>query len=141
MDRQEQIDAILDHYENPRHRGELPHPDLTAEGRNPGCGDVVRLFVKLGEGERISAITFEGQGCTISQAAASMVTEMALGKTLAEAAALDAAAFAVQLGPEVVASRPNCVTLALDVLKEAEAAYRVRGNGHAAHTPQSRFDE
>ena len=128
MDRQDQIDAILDHYENPRHRGALPAADLVGEGRNPGCGDVVRLYVKLDGGERISAIAFEGQGCTISQAAASMFTELALGKTLAEAVALQGGALAELLGADVLASRPNCVTLALDVLQGAEAAYR---DGHS----------
>lgn len=130
MERQDQIDFILDHYEHPRNRGALANASLTGEGRNPGCGDVVRLFVRLDGDERIEAIAFEGEGCTISQASASMFTEMALGKTLAEAAALDAAAFAEQVGAGVVASRPKCVTLALDVLKEAEAAYRARSNGH-----------
>jgi len=124
MDRQEQIENILDHYENPRCRGTLPDADLTAEASNPGCGDVVRVFVRLDGGEHIGAMTFDGQGCTISQASASMFTELALGKTLAEAAALDAAAFAELLGPEVVSSRPKCVSLALDAFKEAEAAFR-----------------
>ncbi len=133
MDRQEQIDAILEHYEHPRHHGALLTADLTAEGRNAGCGDVVRLYVNLDGAERITAIAFEGQGCTISQAAASMFTEMALGKTLAEAVALDAAAFAELLGADVVNSRPNCVTLALDALKEAEAARRAAVNGRVRH--------
>ena len=130
MERQDQIDAILDHYENPRNQGSLPGADLTAEGHNPGCGDVVRLFVRLNGGEVISEIAFEGEGCTISQSAASMFTEMVLGKTLAEATALEASAFAELLGPQVIASRPACVTLALDALKQAEAEYRVAGNGH-----------
>ena len=69
-DRQEFIDFILDHYENPRHHGALENPDVVMRGGNPGCGDIVTMYLKLGPDERIVDVSFEGQGCTISQAAA-----------------------------------------------------------------------
>ncbi len=82
MDRQAQIDFILDHYENPRHYGAVEDATVTQKGGNPGCGDIVTFYLRLGDDSRIEDISFEGEGCTISQAASSMVTEMFHGKTL-----------------------------------------------------------
>ena len=84
MDRQAQIDFILDHYENPRHYGPLADATVVQKGGNPGCGDIVTFYLKVDGDDRIEAISFEGEGCTISQAASSIVTEMFTGKTLAE---------------------------------------------------------
>ena len=123
-DRQEFIDFILDHYENPRHHGPLPQPDIVLKGGNPGCGDIVTLYVRLDEGERIADISFEGAGCTISQAAASIVTEKVLGRTLAQVTTLGAEVVVDEMGREVVATRLRCATLALNTLKAAEKKYR-----------------
>ena len=84
MDRQAQIDFILDHYENPRHYGALADADASAQGVNPGCGDVVTIYLRADGDGRIEAMSFEGEGCTISQAGASIVTEMFTGKTLTD---------------------------------------------------------
>ncbi len=84
MDRQAQIDFILDHYENPRHYGALPAASVVQKGGNPGCGDIVTFYLKVDGDGRIEDISFEGEGCTISQAASSIVTEMFYGKTLAD---------------------------------------------------------
>lgn len=130
-DRQEFIDFILDHYENPRHHGALEEPDVVMRGGNPGCGDIVTLYVKLGEGERIAEVSFEGEGCTISQAAASIVTEKVLGKTLGEVSALNHEIVVDEMGHEVVANRVRCATLALNTLKAAEKKYRA---GQAARS-------
>ena len=119
LDRQSAVDLILDHYQNPRHRGVIENPDLSGEGVNEGCGDIVKLTVSLDGEDRITAIRFDGQGCTISQAAASLVTEMAKGKPLAEVLAWDQAVLADQLGQDIITSRPRCATLALDVLKDS----------------------
>ena len=78
------IDFILDHYENPRHYGPLADASVVQKGGNPGCGDVVTFYLEGGGDGRIEDISFEGEGCTISQAACSIVTEMFTGKTLAE---------------------------------------------------------
>jgi nitrogen fixation NifU-like protein len=124
MDRQEQIEFILDHYENPRNRRAMESPDIVMKGGNPGCGDLVTLYVKLGEDGHINDVSFEGEGCTISQAAASMLTEMAPGKTLEEVEQLDATDFVEALGREIVTNRLRCATLALNTLKAAERKYR-----------------
>jgi len=132
MDRQEQIEFILDHYEHPRHRGPMEAPDIVMKGGNPGCGDIVTLYVKLDGDERISELTFEGEGCTISQAAASMLTELAVGKTWSEVEWMDAAAFVDAMGREVVTNRLRCATLALNNLKAAEKKYRAGQRARSA---------
>jgi nitrogen fixation protein NifU and related proteins len=130
-DRQEFIDHILDHYQNPRHHGALDQPDVVMRGGNPGCGDIVTLYVKLGPEERIEDITFEGEGCTISQAAASILTEKVLGKTLLEVKELNHEVVVDEMSREVVSNRIRCATLALNTLKAAERKYRA---GQAAHS-------
>ncbi len=122
--RQESIDFILDHYEHPRHRGTLDHADLVLRGGNPGCGDVVTYYLRLDGDARVADVAFEGEGCTISQAAASVVTDLILGRTLAEIAALDQNTLLEQLGREVVSTRLRCATLALNTLKSAEQPRR-----------------
>jgi nitrogen fixation NifU-like protein len=130
-DRQEFIDFILDHYENPRHHGALENPDVVMRGGNPGCGDIVTVYLRVGEGERIEDVSFEGEGCTISQAAASIVTDKVLGKTLGEVAAMTHEIVVDEMGHEVVANRVRCATLVLNTLKAAEKKYHA---GQAAHS-------
>ena len=78
-------EVILDHYRSPRNKGELPTPPaIMEEGFNPLCGDDVKVYVIL-EDKVIKEIRIGGQGCSISQASASMMTESVLGKTLDEA--------------------------------------------------------
>ena len=80
-------DLILDHSKRPRNCRALPDANHHADGYNPLCGDKVTLHLRL-EGDRISDISFEGSGCAISTASASILTETLKGKTLAEAASL-----------------------------------------------------
>ena len=81
-------EIILDHYRHPRNRGELPTPPATrAEGFNPLCGDRLTVFLEM-DGDRIKEVTFEGTGCAISRASASIMTDALKGKTVAEADAL-----------------------------------------------------
>jgi nitrogen fixation NifU-like protein len=119
VDRQAQIDFILDHYENPRHYGALEDATVTQKGGNPGCGDIVTFYLKLGDDGRIEDISFEGEGCTISQAASSMVTEMFHGKTLADVENTPADVILEMLGRELAATRLKCATLGLNTTKEA----------------------
>jgi nitrogen fixation protein NifU and related proteins len=79
--------VILDHYKKPRNFGRPAGADRSAEGVNPLCGDRVRVFARL-EGDRVAAVGFEGSGCAISTAAASLMTEVLKGKTIEEARAL-----------------------------------------------------
>ena len=78
-------DVILDHYRNPRHRRPLEHPEATAEGVNPLCGDEVTVELTF-DGDRVSDVAVTGQGCSISQSSASMMSEAITGKTRAEIA-------------------------------------------------------
>lgn len=72
-------EVILDHYENPRNFGSIENPDAKEAGANPLCGDELELFVKF-NGDNIEEIKFQGKGCSISQASASMMTEYVMGK-------------------------------------------------------------
>ncbi|MFN0095384.1 MAG: Fe-S cluster assembly sulfur transfer protein SufU [Dehalococcoidia bacterium] len=77
-------EVILDHSRNPRNVGTMTAPDRTAEGLNPVCGDAVRLDLAL-DSDQICGLMFDGQGCAISQASASLLTERLHGATLGEA--------------------------------------------------------
>jgi nitrogen fixation protein NifU and related proteins len=124
VERQAQIDFILDHYENPRHYGPLQGATVVQKGSNPGCGDVVTFYLRVEPDERVSAISFEGEGCTISQAAASMVTEMLAGGTLSDVAGTSSDAILSLFGREIASTRMRCAMLGLDTVKEAARAAR-----------------
>jgi nitrogen fixation NifU-like protein len=117
MDRQLFLDYILDHYHNPRRRGRIEDADVVLKGGNPGCGDVVIIYIKR-DGEKLE-ISFEGEGCTISQACASIVCEYANGKSAEEILKIDYKFLEENIGEEVLKTRFKCATLALDTLKEA----------------------
>jgi len=78
-------EVILDHSRHPRHYGALAGASHKAEGYNPLCGDRVTVYLKLGEDGRVADIKFEGKGCAISQASASMMTDMLKGRTREDA--------------------------------------------------------
>ena len=126
MDRQEQIDFILDHFQSPRNRGQLDPADVTMPGGNPGCGDVVTIYLNVDRAsDNIVEVRFEGEGCTISQAAASILLEDMAGRPLSAVDELDYNDMIDQLGREVVSTRPRCATLALGTLKSAVKKYRI----------------
>src|SRR5689334_24896235 len=126
MDRQAQIDYLLDLYQNPTHKGPLEDADVSLQGGNPGCGDIVTYHIKVGEDGRLAALTFEGEGCTISQAAAELVADESQHRTLDEIEALSHEEIIDLLGREIVMSRPRCATLALGTLKGAVKQYRTQ---------------
>jgi nitrogen fixation NifU-like protein len=80
-------EIILDHYAHPRNRGRLEGADVVVEGVNPSCGDEISLFARV-RGGVVEEVRFEGKGCSISQASASMMTEVVRGKSLAAVRAL-----------------------------------------------------
>ncbi len=123
MTRQDYIEIILDLYNNPHHKGKLDDPDILVNGGNPGCGDVVTIFAKLDENDRVTDATFDGQGCTISMAAASLVMDKIIGKTISEIDAMDYNELIEELGREVVQSRIRCATLAFDTIKAGAREY------------------
>lgn len=127
MDRQEQIENLLDHYEHPRHRRVSEGADVTMPGGNPGCGDVITIYLSIADDEAsVSEVAFEGEGCTISQAAASILMEMAHDEhwTLSAIDEIDYTTMIGILGKEAVQMRPRCATLALGTLKAAVKKYR-----------------
>ena len=107
---------ILDHYKHPRNRGTLEHPDITYEDANPLCGDRLRMDINVKEG-RIDQVRFSGVGCSISQAAASMLSEAVEGKTLEEVRKLSREDMLEMLGIELGPVRLKCGLLALKTLK------------------------
>jgi nitrogen fixation protein NifU and related proteins len=122
-----QIQILLDHYQRPRHRGALEDADVAMPGGNPGCGDVVTVYLKgAGDHEHIEDVSYEGEGCTISMAASSMLLEdVHRGNlTMDEVLEMDYNEMIEQLGRQIVASRPKCATLGLGTLKAAIRKYQ-----------------
>lgn len=107
---------ILDHYKHPRHHGTLDNPDVTYEDANPLCGDRLRMDLRIRD-DRIEDVRFSGQGCSISQAAASMLCEKVHGMTLDEAKKLGRDDMLEMLGIELGPVRLKCGLLALKTLK------------------------
>ncbi len=106
---------ILEHYREPHHKGDLDHPDRFAAYANPLCGDRLQMGVRL-EGDRVAEVRFNGSGCAISQAAASMLTDVVEGKTLAELAAFSKQDMLDLLGVPIGPARQKCALLAWEVL-------------------------
>jgi len=110
---------LLDHFQNPRNVGDVADPDASVEIENPVCGDVIRLSLKLRAG-KITEIRFKAKGCVPAMACGSALTELAQGKTVAEARLLRREDLINAVG-----SLPNASThaaqLALDALRAALA--------------------
>jgi len=116
-------ETILDYYRNPRNFGKLEKYDIQARDTNPLCGDEVDMQIKVGGG-KIEEIRFSGKGCAISQASASMLTELAKGKELGwvkEESKVDV--FNMLGNPDLGASRVKCALLGMKVLKTGVYEY------------------
>lgn len=109
-------EIILDYYRNPRNKGILPHPDIISHDANTSCGDEITMHV-LVKDNRIGNVRFSGKGCAISQAAASMLTEYALGKSLEEVARFNKADALSLINIPISCMRLKCALLGLKVLK------------------------
>lgn len=107
---------ILDHYQNPRNYGEIEDPDISHEEYNPLCGDRLTIQLRLGD-ERVEEVKFHGEGCAISQASASMLTELVEGKSVDELKALTKDDILGMLGIPIGPVRIKCALLALKALK------------------------
>ena len=116
---------ILDHYKNPRNYGTIEQPHAPAEGQNPLCGDEVSIDLTFDGHDKITDVKFSGRGCAISQAATSMLTEHVIGKTAAQAAALDREELLDEIGIPLTPIRLKCAILGLGVLKVA--LHRAKG--------------
>src|SRR5216683_6053562 len=106
---------ILDHYRNPRNYGKLEQPDIHSEDSNPLCGDQLGMDLQI-ENDHVTEVRFQGRGCAISQASASMLTEMIEGKTVQEVIALSKDDVLEALGISISPARTKCAFLSLRVL-------------------------
>src|ERR671911_754110 len=112
-------DQILDHYKRPHNFGRLDEFDLEFEDNNPLCGDEQHVFIKLDADDKVSEISFEGQGCAISTAATSLLTDELVGRTRDELIRLPKEEVLDLLGIEISATRMKCALLGLKVVKGA----------------------
>jgi len=110
---------ILDHGMNPRNRGILSPADVDCEASNPLCGDRLRLTLQLDDQRRIRALAWDGEGCAISQASASMLGEVILGKSLDEVRQIDKQLIFELIGIPLSMNRVKCALLSLKVLTVA----------------------
>jgi nitrogen fixation NifU-like protein len=109
-------EVILDHYKNPRNKGTLDPADYSYEDTNPLCGDEIRIDLRVADG-RVSEVRFSGRGCAISQAAASILTEMVENQTLDDVKALTKDDLLEELGVPISPARMKCALLGLKALK------------------------
>ena len=117
-DRQEAIEFLVDHYQHPHNKGPMEDADIHLTGGNPGCSDRVEMYAKIGPDGRVTDVSFDGEGCTISMAAASYVTDLVRGMTMDEVENLSFETLIDDLGRDVVMARPTCATVALGTLKQ-----------------------
>jgi len=124
-------EIILDHYRNPRNKGKLSNADVSIHDSNPLCGDEIDIHLKV-EKDKIKEIKFEGRGCAISQASASMLTEMVMDKPLTVVKDLTTKDVLENIGlMNLGPARIKCALLSLKVLKLGMVSY------YADKDPQS----
>ena len=116
-------DILLDHFRHPRNYGSLTAPDISNEQFNPLCGDRIRLELKLDQ-SIVSEARFKGDACAISTAAASLLTELILGKNIAELAGIPDARLISALESEILPARRQCALLPLQALREGLKNYQ-----------------
>jgi nitrogen fixation protein NifU and related proteins len=112
-------EQILEHYKRPHNFGQLEEPDLEFDDSNPFCGDEQHVMLRLDEEGRVAEVAFEGQGCAISTAATSLLSDELVGKTREELLRLPKEFVLDLLGIEISATRMKCAMLGLKVVKSA----------------------
>ena len=130
-------EIILDHNKRPRNYREMPECTCSAEGNNPLCGDEVKVFVRV-EDDQLSDVAFQGQGCAISRASASMMTGKTKGRSTVEARALSGKVREMLLGPEAEAPRELGDLAALSGVRKFPA--RIKCAMLPWHTLESALD-
>ena len=119
-------DILLDHFRHPRNYGSLDAPDISNEQFNPLCGDRIRLELKL-EQSIVNEARFKGDGCAISTAAASLLTELVLGKDVEELTNMPDARLISALESNIPPARLQCALLPLQALREGLKNYNAEG--------------
>jgi nitrogen fixation NifU-like protein len=117
MDESIYREQIIDLYENPLNYGEVKDPNFSYEEDNPLCGDVIRIDVRLDGQHRVAEVAWRGDGCAISQASASLLTEAIKGKTLDEVKGFTNEQLLELVGIPLRMARVKCALLSLKVLK------------------------
>ena len=110
-------EIILDYYRHPRNKGTLDHPQISAKDSNPLCGDIIEMQLELDKNNSVKEVRFNGQGCAISQASASMLTEIVKGKTIDDVRKISKDEILSLIGGQLSAVRLKCALLSLKVLK------------------------
>jgi nitrogen fixation NifU-like protein len=116
-------EIILDYYRHPKNKGSLAHPQVQAKDTNPLCGDVIEIQMELDKSDNVKDVRFNGHGCAISQASASMLTELVMGKTLDDARKISKEDVLSLIGGQLSAVRLKCALLSLKVLKTGIYSY------------------
>ncbi len=116
-------EIILDYYRHPRNKGQLENPQISAKDSNPLCGDVVELQMVLDGNDTVKDVKYNGQGCAISQASASMLTELVKGKSLDEVRKISKEDILSLIGGQLSAVRLKCALLSLKVMKTGLYSY------------------
>ena len=132
-------EIILDHYRNPRNKGKLPDADISTHDSNPLCGDEIDIHMKI-FGDKITDVKFEGRGCAISQASASMLTEMVMNKPLTNVRDIAKTDILENIGlTNLGPARVKCALLALKVMKLGMVNYLASRDPDSARTLEDDF--
>lgn len=117
-------EIILDHYKNPQNRGELLKPSVRASEYNPICGDKIQIDFVFDKNGNVKRVGFTGEGCAISQAATSMLTENLLNKTAQEIIDIETSEVTKMLNIPISPARTKCAILGLITAKKAATMYK-----------------
>ena len=115
-------EELMEHYKNPRNRGWLDDPSAETVKKNPLCGDIISMQLKLEDG-KIEDVKFEGSGCAVTIASSSVLTDALKGKTVTEAKKMSKEELLDLLGVELTTSRIKCATLPLEAFQSLLEAY------------------
>lgn len=128
-------DKVMDHFMNPRNVGEIENPDGKGRLGNPACGDIMEFYIKVKD-DRLEDVKFKTFGCGAAISVSSMISELAIGKTLDEAMAIQNSDVAEELGG-LPKNKLHCSNLGADALHLAIEDYRKKSKGEKTESPES----